>query len=90
MTSPECYDKIIRTRKRGHEISGGLKSGLRRKGNALDSSSGSMDGWTVDEWKVVLQWAPCLADDLAALLNLVERVGRWPETWAHGLLLAYP
>ena len=41
---------MIRTRKRGHEISGGLKSGLRRKGNALNlNADDNISGESLDE-----------------------------------------
>ena len=41
---------MIRTRKRGHEISGGLKSGLRRKGNALNlNADDNISGESLDD-----------------------------------------
>ena len=40
----------IGTRKRGHEISGGLKSGLRRKGNALNlNADDNISGESLDD-----------------------------------------
>ena len=52
--------------------------------------AGSLDNWTPSAPTALAQWRPGVFDDLAAILNEVERTGVWPHDLTRGYTSLIP